>query len=210
MKKYLVRSLVVSLTIVLTVGAAQACSRKPVSGGAQLIDASRKINQRLLDRAILSEVNYERCRAGLSPVRSEPRLIKAAAGHSAWMAKARRVSHKSTVSGRQTVRARIKRTGIKIRTGAENIGMVHRFKVDNVNFLIRNASSCQFATHGGQPIPQHSYASLARTIVKFWMNSHGHRANILNRQVRMMGTAAALDKSAEYCGTYYITQDFAG
>ncbi len=191
-------------------GQAGACTRAPVSGAKAIIDPTKRINQRLFTRAILSEVNYERCKAGLAPLSAESALIRIAEGHSKWMAKARNVSHKSTIAGRRSFKARIKSTGMKVRTGAENIGMIHRFQIDDIRFRIRSAQACHFETYSGKRIRPHSYGSLARTVVGYWMRSRGHRANILNRNVRKMGTAAAFDRGAEYCGAYYITQDFAG
>ncbi len=201
--------MLLAATIALA-GQANACVRASVPGAREIIDPTKRINQKLFTRAILSEVNYERCKAGLGPLSAENALVRIAEGHSKWMAKARNVSHKSTIAGRRSFKARIKSTGIKIRTGAENIGMVHRFQVDHVRFRIRNAQACHFETYSGKRIPPHSYESLARTVVGYWMDSRGHRANILNRNMRKMGTAAAFDRSAEYCGAYYITQDFAG
>ncbi len=203
-------SLVLFAAILVFAEQASACVRASVPGADAIIDPAKRINQKLLTRAILSEVNYERCKAGLAPLTPENALVRIAEGHSKWMAKARNVSHKSTIAGRRSLRARIKSTGIRIRTGAENIGMVHRFRIDRIRFRIRSASSCHFETFSGKRIPPHSYASLARTVVGYWMASHGHRANILNRDVQKMGTAAAFDRSAEYCGAYYITQDFTG
>ncbi len=210
MKKVFVICVLAILLVGVSSGAGEACSRKEVSGASQIIDPSRGINQRLLNRAILAEVNYERCRNGLHPLSAEPRLVGAAEGHSKWMAKARNVTHKSTIAGRRSPRDRIKRTGIKARTGAENIGMVHRYQVDDIRFIIRNAKACHFVTRTGKRIAPHSYSSLARTIVGYWMRSRGHRANILNAKFTRMGTAAAHDRRAEYCGTYYITQNFTG
>jgi len=210
MKRLLSVAAVATVALAASSASADACARKSISGASKMIQPERGINQSLLERAILIEVNYERCRAGLRPLRAESRLRTAAKGHSEWMAKSRTLSHKSTLAGRSTLRTRLKRTGIKLRTGSENIGMVHRFQVDKGMFKIHDRASCQFATNSGQPIPAHSYQSLARNIVALWMNSSGHRKNIMDSRVSMMGSAAALDPRAEYCGTYYITQNFAG
>ncbi|WP_421702447.1 CAP domain-containing protein [Aliiroseovarius sp.] len=184
-------------------GAEARCNRANVPGAEAQVPAGR-INQALLDAAILSEVNYERCRKGLRALKPEPRLTRTAAGHSKWMARAARLSHK----GSNTLTQRLKRSGVKFRTGAENIGMVHYYQIDRVVFLTRG--SCQFTNQAGQPLPPHSYASLARAAVGNWMNSPKHRANILNRQVKFMGAGAGYNGRAEYCGTVYLTQNFVG
>lgn len=209
MKKKLVTALTVVTLSVAFAGAAQSCSRSSVSGGNQIIQPNRAIKSSLLDAAVRIEVNYHRCRAGLSPLRAETRLRTMATGHSKWMAKARNMTHRSTISGRRTLGDRIKRSGLRWKATAENIGMVHRFRIEQGRFFVDDAASCRFSNSGGQTLPAHSYQSLARYIVDLWMSSPGHRHNILDRRMRMVGTAISLDPKAQYCGTYYITQNFA-
>lgn len=195
-----------SATFLFTLDA-QACSRRTVPGSDKMIMPERRINESLLDAAVRVEVNYYRCRAGLRPVRSDTGLRKLAKGHSKWMARASNMSHISTVSGRRTLGDRLKRSGIRWKAAAENIGMVHRFQLEAQRFYAGN-SSCEFTNSTGHKIQPHSYKSLARYIVKLWMGSPGHRHNIMDRRMTKVGTAIALDRKAQFCGTYYITQDF--
>ncbi|MEM7720726.1 MAG: CAP domain-containing protein [Pseudomonadota bacterium] len=190
---------------------AEACTRKISKSAAQTVVPANRINQKLLGDAVRAEVNYHRCRAGLSPVQSAGApLAKEARAHSRWMAKSQQLTHRSTVPGRASLKQRIKASGLSFRTGSENIGMVHRYRIDNRRFKILNASQCQFATQQGDPLPAHSYASLARHIVNLWMDSPGHRRNILDRQVKKVSTAVAFDPNARYCGRYWLTQNFIG
>ncbi len=190
---------------------ADACTRAVSKKAAQTIVPAGKINQGLLDQAVRAEVNFHRCRAGLSNVSSAGNgLVNQAAKHSQWMARTQQLTHKSTVAGHATLKQRVKKAGVKFRTGSENIGMVHRYQIDNRRFKILNASSCQFATHQGQKLPAHSYASLARHAVNLWMNSPGHRKNILDKRVKRVETAIAFDPNAKYCGRFWLTQNFIG
>jgi len=190
--------------------AATACDRPTVAGGHTIIEPSGRFNQRLFDESIRSEVNYYRCKSGLKPLAAAPRLARVAETHAKWMAKSSTVSHNSTVLGQSTVKARIIASGIPIRAGSENIGMVHRFQIDGSSFRIRNGAACDFATHAGQPIPAHSYTSLARQMVGLWMGSSGHRRNILDPKVSMVATGAGFQPNAPYCGQFFVSQDFAG
>ncbi|MCI2400245.1 CAP domain-containing protein [Aliiroseovarius subalbicans] len=193
-----------AMTLTAT-SASAGCSRVQISGSEVMVPRGR-INQKLLDAAILAEVNYERCRHGLKALIAEPRLRSTAKGHSDWMARTSTVSHRSSTTPTQ----RLKRSGVKFRNGGENISMLHYYQIDNQMFIIRDAASCNFKRPSGAAVTPHSYHSLARSAVAYWMASKGHRANILNRKVRMMGSAGALDKSAQHCGTVYLTQNFAG
>lgn len=191
--------------------AADACSRTVSKKAAQTIVPSGRINQSLLNNAIRAEVNFHRCRSGLKPVGDAGRgLTTQAEKHSAWMARTQQLTHKSTVAGSATLVQRVKKAGVKFRTGSENIGMVHRYQIDNRRFKIVNSSSCQFATQDGKTLPAHSYASLARHAVTLWMNSPGHRKNILDKRVSMVSTAVAFDPKAQYCGRFWLTQNFIG
>lgn len=197
--------------ILLVPAAAEACSRTVSKEASRTLVPSNRINQSLLEKAIRAEVNFHRCRAGLRKVGDAGNgLTRQAQKHSKWMAKSQQLTHRSTVPGSSTLQQRVKNAGLKVRTGSENIGMVHRYQIDNRRFKILDSSSCQFATYEGQKLPAHSYASLARHIVNLWMNSSGHRKNILDRSVTRMSAAVAFDPNAQYCGRYWVTQNFVG
>ncbi len=191
--------------------AADACSRSVSKKAAQTIVPTGRINQDLLDQAIRAEVNFHRCRAGLSKLRDAGNgMDKQAKKHSQWMARSQQLTHRSTVPGLATLKQRVKAAGVKFKTGSENIGMVHRYQIDNRRFKILNSSQCKFATYEGQRLPAHSYASLARHAVNLWMDSPGHRKNILDRRVKRVSTAVAFDPNAKYCGRFWLTQNFIG
>lgn len=191
--------------------AADACSRSVSKAAAQTLVPSKRINQSLLEDAIRVEVNYHRCRAGLSDVGDAGQsLARQSEKHAVWMARSQQLTHRNTIPGSATLQQRVRSAGLKVRTGSENIGMVHRYQIDNRRFKILSSSACQFTTYEGQPLPAHSYATLARHIVDLWMNSPGHRKNILDRRVKAMTAAVAFDPNAQYCGQFWLTQNFIG
>ncbi len=199
------------LMVVASTGDATACSRSVSANAVNTVVPAKSIDQRMLDRAIRTEVNFHRCRAGLGALKSAGNeLVYEAKRHSTWMAKTQQLTHRSTVAGAATLKQRVKRSGIKFRMGSENIGMVHRYQIDNQRFKIVNSNACQFTTHKGQPLPAHSYASLARHVVNLWMNSPGHRKNILDTRVTRTSSAVAFDPKAQYCGRFWLTQNFVG
>jgi len=191
--------------------ASEACSRSVSAKAAKTVVPQTRINQSLLDDAIRAEVNFHRCRAGLPRLSEASRSLSSVAEkHSKWMARTQQLTHKSTVAGASTLQQRVKSAGVRFRTGSENIGMVHRYQIDNRRFKIVDSNTCQFRTNDGQPLPAHSYASLARHVVSLWMNSPAHRKNILDNRVRKMTTAVAFDPNAQYCGQFWLTQNFIG
>lgn len=190
--------------------AAQACSRAAVNGADRAVPSGKAIDAALVDRAIRSEVNYYRCKAGLQPLGEAGGLRKVATTHAKWMARARTLTHKSSVSGQKTPKSRLKVSGVRFRAGAENIGVVARYQFEGAQFRIKSMQSCHFTTSGGAQIPPHTYASLARHIVQLWMASSGHRRNILDRKMTRLGSGAGFDKTAPNCGKLYVSQTFAG
>lgn len=201
--------LVVSLTATRT-EAAQGCRRASVAGANQPINPSR-INQRLLNAAVVAEVNYLRCRKGLPRLSEASSLRRVAEGHSRWMARSRTLTHVSNLRGKRTPSERIIGTGIDVRMGSENIAKVSLYRLDGIGrFRITDASSCQFATPSGARIGRHTYASLAQYVATLWYHSKGHRRNILDGRARLVGTAAGFDGKAHHCGQIYVTQALAG
>ncbi|WP_432448304.1 CAP domain-containing protein [Aliiroseovarius marinus] len=198
-----------ALSVSLFAGQAHAaCAVKHVPGSEKSI-SHKGLNQALLERAILANINAERCRRGLSPLASNAGLRKQAARHSAWMASARRLSHKAT-RGNRSLNARLKASGMRYRAGAENIGVMNVYNIHGRHFMIRAASSCNFTTTSGQRINKHSYASLARLATRLWMESPGHRKNILKRNVSYSGIGGAIQPAAAHCGEVFLTHIFAG
>ena len=211
MRKSVWTAIVALSVLASTAQVAEACSRSVSAKAAKTLVPASGINQALLDRAIRAEVNYHRCRAGLGGVNEAGKgLTQQAEKHSVWMAKTQKLSHTSNVRGSATLSQRIKRSGVKFRTGSENIGMVHRYQIGNKRFRIIDESACSFATSDGQKVPAHSYATLARHAVTLWMNSPGHRKNILDKRATAMSNAVAFEPKAQYCGRFWLTQNFIG
>ena len=192
-------------------GATVACTLSVPAEAARRAVPAGNLDLSLLDAAVRAELNHARCRNGLPALRAAgAALTRTAAAHSRWMISARSLTHRSNVSGRRTASERIRASGIRLRAGSENVGYVSRYRIDGLRFRILDASSCSFATYGGEPLPAHSYASLAKAIVTTLMASSGHRRNILDRRVNRVATGAAFDAAGSHCGRIWFTQSFVG
>ena len=116
-----------------------------------------------LEHTVLCLVNRERAARGLGRLRSNDKLDRAARGHSRHMVRAKFFAHDSPSGA--SVMQRVKRRGYRSAAGlmvGENI-----------------------AWGSG------SYATPAE-IVDGWMNSPGHRANILHRAFEEIGVGVAI------------------
>ena len=186
-----------------------ACKRTDVTGADRHMPVNGSFNQTLLDAAILAEANYYRCKSNLKPLQSLTVLRDPAKGHSDWMAKKNKLSHKSNVRGLRTLKDRVNSTGLVARSAAENLAYLPLFDLTK-RFRIVDSNSCLFASLDGKRLKPHSYESFAQKVVLMWMNSPGHRKNLLSRSTSHMAAAATLRPERKSCGNVYVTQLFVG
>ena len=104
---------------------------------------------------------------------------------------------------------RLKNAGVRAATAGENIAMDKLFALIGRPISAKSSGKCQFFYVGGDPVPMHSYNSLAKQVVARFMASSKHRANILNARFVRGATGMGIDQGSATCGDIYITQDFA-
>lgn len=202
---------VFGMIIAVTAGMAGACVRDVPEKAHKVIEPAQRINQDLFDMAVRAEVNFHRCRAGLPKLQDAgDALAREARTHSTWMARQQTLSHTNSIPGKRSLSDRVQASGVRFRIGSENVGMVQRYQLGNQRFRIVDSATCTFAATNGQRLPPHSYASLARHAVTLWMNSPNHRVNILDRRATRLATAIAFDPKSQFCGSFYVTQNFVG
>lgn len=126
-------------------------------------------------RWVIRYTNQARASHNLQPLSRYLALQSAAQGHSNWMAR-----HNFSHTGHQgsTPHERIKAIGFAGQLTAENI---YKFPA------------------------RRDQKKLAKNLVDGWMRSPGHRANILNAQLRYIGVGVAQSKNY-----IYATQNFGG
>lgn len=198
-------SLALSALLSFAAAPVLACSPASISGANQAVTPGKGFNQDLLDAAILSHVNFERCKKGLVALSSSDGLIKNAGGHSKWMAKTQKLTHGNASS----FKSRLRGSGIQMTMGAENIATVYFYQIAGREFF-PGAGKCEFRDGRKNIIPVHSYGSMAARLVASWMRSPGHRKNILDPRIKVTGSAAAYTADVPYCGKFFVTQEFVG
>lgn len=206
----IVLTTILFLALLVPSEAAQNCSRPYSTIATSLELPAGPIDQNLFSTAVLAQVNYHRCVDGRKPIISHGGLNDVAKNHATWMATESQLSHASTIDGEATVTARVVSAVDSPLTGSENIGFVHRYRVDEGETFFAGKDACTFTTRAGIQIGSHSYESMAQRIVDLWMASPGHRKNVLNDSFSVTGSAASYDASAPHCGVFYLAQDFAG
>ena len=143
-----------------------------------------KIDYDLLNASIFFATNIQRVKYKRKPFEFSKALYHSAQEHSEDMVKYNFYSHTSKVKGKKTMSDRLNRVGISNAYMAENI----------YNFFLNSPT----------------YWSLAEGLVEGWMNSKGHKANILNRDYRYLGCGSKYYFNKEWPDSFYVksTQNF--
>lgn len=200
----------------VSMGAAQKSSSKSTAkkgaeqrnggqaGASPLIDVSR-FDAETIGRQILDKTNVERRRAGLPELVWNPALANAATGHSADMARRNYFSHKSKgLFRRSDLRDRTTKAGHSGGLVAENIAMLPTYRSQQYGTSVQNGQYRNWVQTDGC-----TYDQLSDWAMEQWMNSPGHRANILHPGLRSLGVGAALGQK-DGVPYVYLTQNFAG
>jgi uncharacterized protein YkwD len=166
-------------------------------------------DQALFAEAVLIYSNEVRRQHGRAALRPDPALVRAAADHARNMARLRTHSHFLPVRGQRDLSQRMHRQSLEFRKAAENIAMdkVYRLLGRPISVV---SQGCNF-TYGDtrEPVPRHTYASLAREVVARWLASPKHRASLLSPSFQRLGAGMGVDPKGVACGDFYLVQNFA-
>jgi len=170
----------------------------------------KELNVELLEAAIFYASNEVRAEQKLPLYDFDPRLQKAARFHSNNMMKYEFVGH--TFRKKREYRDPYDRivafNGSDFKGVAENVARV------NVLILGKNgqfsiSSKGKLTDENGKPLVARTYAQLAHHVLKEWMNSPGHRKNLLDNYNYLGCGVSAIDYTDEGLPQLYLTQNFA-
>jgi len=172
----------------------------------------------LLNAAVFWFTNIERKKHNLKQFEFHNKLQQTAVLHSEQMKRHNFFDHENTFEARyKTLTDRINSVKDNSFQGfmawGENISDYPIIKA-NENFTIENRNGVQrlFSANGTEILP-YSYYEFAKIVVDGWMNSPGHRANILNSDYEYLGCGCAnYEKQGNGHSTLYfkLTQNFGG
>jgi uncharacterized protein YkwD len=145
----------------------------------------------LLATAIFRETNRIRMENQVAPLRTSSELDSAADVQAVHMALMLRSEHSNPIPGEHTAAERVSSTGFVAARVAENA-------------IVMPARS-----PAGSPQVAYTYSGLAAALVRNWMLSPGHRANLLSHEVTRLGCAARFAKDALGDPMVFATQVFA-
>ena len=139
---------------------------------------------KLVEQSIVAHTNRERGKLGRPRVQPKRNMNAAARSHSKYMAKVGRFAHEGIGDGTPTSRASRHKCGDGL--WSENIHHSGPWSEEQLKYF------------------RVTEWKMGERAVNNWMNSPGHRRNLLDRQWVVMGAGVGQDRS----GTIYATQTF--
>jgi uncharacterized protein YkwD len=175
------------------------------------IDPSN-VDSNLLSAAILHATNRQRVSNGLPPVNHSERARRAAGMQARIMRDRGSISHDNPErSSLKTLEDRAHAAGLKFRFLAENVATAFDRRYESGKpFYPRVEGDREIVSYSpeGPPIPRHTYASFAQAVVQSWMDSDGHRKNLLSTEPEFMGASALPDSEKAPLRKFFCAQVF--
>ncbi|HUF57814.1 MAG TPA: CAP domain-containing protein, partial [Thermohalobaculum sp.] len=163
----------------------------------------------LMDRAIRSHTNRERCDAGLAPLAAAPPLARAAAMQAGDMAAAATVAPVLPADPDKTLDRRYFLAGASPHRQRGEILMQIALESPGVARVRSRAPRCDFPVAGPGSALTPTHGSVARRLVDAWMASEGMRATLMSPDWTEAGAAVAIRPVEGTCGDVYAAESFA-
>jgi uncharacterized protein YkwD len=152
----------------------------------------------LLSSAIFQETNRVRRELGLKPLEPHEALNRAADLQATANALNQTAVHSNIVREWATPADRVRELGLNPAIVSENAALLPLIDIDpDRGYSERDDGGDTVVVDQATGIvaSPHTYASFAQRLVHAWMNSPGHRANIVNARFRYLGCSARPTKS---------------
>lgn len=140
--------------------------------------------------AIFHETNRVRHQLGLQVFRQEPKLDEAADLEAAVGRATQPPSHTNPFPKIGTPLQRVAYVGLKPREVAENIALLSIYDLDSnigVGVTVRHGQRQFVHPETLENLKTATYRGFAAKVVEAWMKSPGHRANLVNPNLRYLG-----------------------
>ena len=159
----------------------------------------KNIDTELLNAAVFHATNEARIKHGRRRLAYHAVLEEAAQTYADRQAKHNFLAHEDKSNpGLVTPQDRVRAAGATNPYVAENLATTAGMRiVSGERFYVRNPVGPVISrTPTGEAVPRHTYASLGRSVVQQWLDSPGHRRNLLSADARALG-----------CGSSFYMQD---
>jgi len=196
-----------------------AAEKKPTRSELNIPEAGNQtmnfdyLNTALLEETVLYYTNIERKRFKKTLLLIDTILVSSARQHSVEMASLKYLQHESPNPRNKTLRNRLTNAGKELpgTKYGENLGVDYVLHIAGIPFTTKWAGGKvrYYYSDGRQEIQPQTYNQFAKAMVVSWMNSPGHRANLLDADFTNIGIGASKGQYKKL-DAVYITQNFWG
>jgi len=167
------------------------------------IGSEPELNLKLVSKWILFYTNIERVRNNLAPLQYDADLEKAAFWQAEYCSRIQKLDHTSQVNGMNTIKDRIEHFNQGCGVCGENLTVKFAMNSEGVRFYIKNDAVGTYYDFGNYTVKWRNEQEMGYSMLESWMNSPGHRKNILNGSFVWMGPGATkgiYSKNISYYG----------
>lgn len=150
-----------------------------------------QFDRALMAQAIFHETNRVRSRFKLPAFRHRPKLDDAADLEAAVGRVYQPPSHHNPFPMIGTPLARVQFVGLNPGRVAENIALLPIQDTRGAVMIVRGGKSRYVRPGSDIPVPAMTYREFAAAVLELWMNSPGHRANLMNPDLIYLGCSAS-------------------
>ena len=147
-----------------------------------------RFDRKLMAQAVFHETNQVRLRLRLPAFRSLPKLDEAADLEAAVGKVYQPPSHTNPFPMIGTPFQRVQYVGLEIEQVAENIALLSIYETNaGVGMVVREGKRHFLNPETHAELQRATYRGFAHEVVRSWMESPGHRANIVNPALAYLG-----------------------
>ncbi len=168
-----------------------------------------RFDRKLMAQAIFHETNLMRRKLGLPAFRSLPKLDEAADLEAAVGKVYQPPSHTNPFPMIGTPFERVQYVGLNIEQVAENIALLSIYETNaGVGMVVREGKRHFLNPETHAELQRATYRGFAREVVRNWMESPGHRANIVNPAFAYLGCSVQPSVSLSGVDQLFCVQVF--
>ncbi len=150
-----------------------------------------ELNLKLISKWILFYTNIERVKNRLAPVQYDTGLEKAAFWQAEYNAKTQKLEHVIRDREMSAPKNRIEHFGGRCGTCGENLTVKFATNSEGIRFMIKKDGNGTYYDFGAHTIKWRNEQEMGYTMLESWMNSPGHRKNILTAAFMWLGPGVA-------------------
>lgn len=168
----------------------------------------RNIDLELLNKTIFSETNQIRRSFELDSLLPDDLLDSAASIHTRYLTTTSKLVHiNSKTRELRTPGSRIASTGAEMSAVAENLARMSIFRLGkNGRFFVNDKG--EPVDENGEPLVTFTYLELAQKLSQGWLNSDGHRENLLGPYTHLGVAARKMRTRDEILTELVFVQNF--